>query len=432
MHMSRSTRSLLASIAALSLLALASCVDAGPVGEEQRPIINGQVDQSHLAVVALTVSSWGGDFSFCSGTVIAPRAILTAGHCVEESGIAPSEMSAFFGTSVGDGSTSIPVTAAAVHPSYYVRQDGAPMYDVAVLTLSKDAPVPPMAWQRTPLADISGKTVTLVGYGVTNAQRQSGDGTRRVVDLAVTQMDESFIYYGDGVKGTCQGDSGGPMFLDVNGTLTVVGVTSWGDQSCVQIGGNTRVDVYSDFITPLARVPVDLLVNHPVEGEVVGGPFDVDVSATSLAGIAEVDVFVDDEMAGAAIAPPFVFPVAALKGGAHVIKVRGTGMDQTTNEKIVNITVATVTAGGACSANSECTSGICAEAGSGNGFCTQSCQTNADCPGQAACNTVSTGMLCGPPGSAAGGCNAGGSAAGASLGLLLLGLALCLATRRRR
>jgi uncharacterized protein (TIGR03382 family) len=425
-------RTLVASIAALSLLALASCDEAGtPVGEDQRPIINGQVDETHRSVVALVTTYWGQQFSFCSGTVIAPRAILTAGHCVHESGIAPSEMKAFFGTTVGDGSQTVDVTAATAHPDYYVRQDGAPMYDVAVLTLAADAPVPPVHWQRTPLPDISGKTVTLVGYGVTNAQRQSGDGTRRVVDLSVTQIDDMFIYYGDGTKGTCQGDSGGPMFLDVNGTLTLVGVTSWGDQSCVQLGGNARVDVHSNFITPLARVPVDLVINRPAEGEMVGGPFEVDVTATSFAGVAEVDVFVDDQMVGAAIAPPFVFPVDALGNGPHVIRVRGTGTDQSTNEKTVNVTVAAVATGDACTANNQCNSGICADADSGNGFCTQTCQTNADCPAQAACNTVSTGSLCGPPGSAAGGCNAGGSPASASLGLLLLGLALCLVARRR-
>lgn len=429
--MSRSTRWLLASIATLSLLTVASCDEAGPLGEAQRPIINGQVDDTHRAVVALTVQEYGYNFSFCSGTVIAPRAVLTAGHCVDESGIQPSQMSVFFGTTVGDGSKSVRVTSATVHPNYYVRNDGAPMFDVAVLQLAEDAPVPPVAWQRKPLDDISGRTVTLVGYGVTNASRQSGDGTRRVVDLAVTQMDGTFIYYGDGYKGTCQGDSGGPMFLDVNGTLTIVGVTSWGDQSCVQLGGNTRVDIYSDFIAPLAKLPVDLTINSPPDGATVGGLFDVDVTASSLAGVAEVDVFVDGVIMGAAVAPPFVFALSGLDDGQHVIQVRGTGTDLGTSEKSINVTVAAVATGDACSSNAQCSSGLCADADSGNGFCTQTCQTDADCPAQAACNTLATGKLCGPPGSAAAGCTASRGSAGALVGLLLLGLALALAARRR-
>jgi MYXO-CTERM domain-containing protein len=425
------TRTLLALLTTVSLFGLASCEDAGAPGEARRPIINGQVDETHKAVVALTVSDWGQTFSFCSGTVIGPRAVLTAGHCIDESGISPSQMKVFFGTSVGDGSTSIQVTSATVHPQYYVRNDGAPMNDVAVVTLAQDAPVQPVAWQRTPLPDITGKTVTLVGYGVTNAARQSGDGTRRVVDLQVVNYDETFIYYGDGQRGTCQGDSGGPMFADMNGTLTIVGVTSWGDQSCVQLGGNTRVDTYAAFIAPLAPVRVDLMINSPAEGETVGGVFDIDVTATSLAGIAEVDVFVDDEMIGAAVQPPFVFQASGFKDGPHVVKVRGTGGDQSVTEKTVNIVVAAVAAGDACTQNGQCSSGICADADSGNGFCTQACTTDADCPGNAACNTLATGKLCGPPGSASGGCQTGGNPASAALGILLLGLAIALAGRRR-
>jgi secreted trypsin-like serine protease len=407
---------------------VAACVNGVPTALSRRPIINGQVDEEHSAVVALT--AWGEQF--CTGTVIAPRAILTAGHCVEESGINPRDMKAFFGTTVGGAGSQVSVTAAKVHPQYYIRGDGAPMYDVAVLTLAQDAPVTPMKWQRTPLSDLSGSLVTLVGYGVTNAQRQTGNGTRRVVDESVMQMDEMFIYYGGGASGTCQGDSGGPMFLDVDGTLVLVGITSWGDQSCVQLGGNTRVDVFAGFIAPLAPVTVNLAVTSPTEGDIVGSSFTVTADATSDAGLAEVDVLVDGEIAGAAVEPPYTFSVSGLSDGEHVIMVRATGTDSAVGVASVHVTVATLTVGDACSDGAQCGSGLCADADSGNGFCTQACETNADCPNDAACNVVAGGNLCGPPGSAAGGCQAGGSSAGAGLGLLLLGLALGLAGARRR
>ena len=53
------------------------------------------------------------------------------------------------------------------------------MYDVSVWKLASAAPVAAMPWQQTSLSDPSGKTVQLVGYGVTNANSQSGNGTRR-------------------------------------------------------------------------------------------------------------------------------------------------------------------------------------------------------------------------------------------------------------
>jgi secreted trypsin-like serine protease len=428
------THALVASVATLVLLVAASCVDVGSVEVTRRPIIGGQVDKTDLAAVALTAPQAGQSLPFCSGTLIAPRVVLTAGHCIMESGIQPTRMRAFFGTTMGDGSAQINVTSGTVHPGYYMSQNGAPVNDVAILTLSQDAPVAPAAWQRTPLPDITGQPVTLVGYGVTNAQRQSGNGTRRVVQMPITLMDDLFLYYGDNVSGTCQGDSGGPMFLDVNGTPTIVGITSWGDATCVQVGGNTRVDIFADFIRPLALLPVNVVINSPTEGETVGSSFDVDVTATSLAGIAEVDVFVDGQIAAAAVEPPFVFSMAGVADGPHVLKVRGTGADQNTGEKTVNVTVAGKGTFEACIQDAECSSGICVGGTSGQSFCSQTCQTDADCPGQASCDTAATGRVCGAPGSVAagGGCRASGGPADASSALLLLGLVLGLAASRRR
>ena len=59
---------------------------------------------------------------------------------------------------------------------------------------------------------------------------------------------------GDG--GTCYGDSGGPSFwVEEDGTEILVGVTSWGDASCVSAGFNYRVDIPDtlDFIDDVIK-----------------------------------------------------------------------------------------------------------------------------------------------------------------------------------
>ena len=89
----------------------------------------------------------------------------------------------------------------------------------------------------------------MVGYGVTNAKSQTGNGTRRTVNETIEDQDTTFLYYGGGVSGTCQGDSGGPTFLMMNGVKTLVAVTSYGDSTCVQLGANTRVDTYAAFLS---------------------------------------------------------------------------------------------------------------------------------------------------------------------------------------
>jgi V8-like Glu-specific endopeptidase len=230
----------------LTVFSLAACSPGGSplLRRSQRGIINGSVDTTHTAVVALV--SYGE--TFCTGTLIGPHTVVSAGHCKMDSGLTASEISVFFGTTVGGSGTSIAAKDWQAHPSYYEKSDGTPMYDVSVITLNKDASVTPMAWQSSSLGNIAGQSLVLVGYGVTNAYQQTGSGTRRQITNKVLAQDSNFVYYGSGVDGTCQGDSGGPAFLDVGGTLTVVGVTSFGDVSCIQAGANTRLDAHSSFV----------------------------------------------------------------------------------------------------------------------------------------------------------------------------------------
>jgi secreted trypsin-like serine protease len=233
----------------ISLCALGACDhDEGGrvvVGRLEPRIINGTTDTTHTAVVALVTQGQ----QFCSGTLIAPRVVVSAGHCLKDTGLSASDITIFFGNTVGGSGTSVKVTKLQVHPSYYAKSDGTPMNDVSVLVLAQDAPVSPMAWQSTALSSIVGQSVLMVGYGVTSASKQTGNGTRRKVTQKITGQDSTFLYYGDAVSGTCQGDSGGPTFLDESGVLTLVAVTSYGDTSCVKLGANTRVDPYASFIS---------------------------------------------------------------------------------------------------------------------------------------------------------------------------------------
>ena len=208
-------------------------------------IIAGSVDREHVAVVALTV----GGRPFCSGTLVGPRTVFTAGHCVVESGLGAGQVEVFFGTRVGGPGVALPVAEWGAHPGYEVLPDGVPLHDVAYVTLAAEAPVAPLAWQTAKLGSLVGRRVLMAGYGVTSARQQTGAGTRRALHQVVTDQDAMFLYYGDGVSGTCQGDSGGPTLVEGDGGPTLVAVTSYGDQSCVQSGANTRVDAHAAFLS---------------------------------------------------------------------------------------------------------------------------------------------------------------------------------------
>jgi V8-like Glu-specific endopeptidase len=342
-------------LAALAPLcgALAAC--AGPPAPgftlARRPIIGGSADTTHAAVVAIVVGGpgMGGYQQFCTGTVIAPRAVLSAGHCIAESGYLPSDIRIYFGDIVTTAGQAIQVTAAYVHPDYVLGADGIPLNDVSVLMMAEDAPVTPMQWQRQTLPDLTGQPVLLVGYGVTDAAAQNGNGTRRAVEQTVTSQDAMFVYYHGHNDGTCQGDSGGPMIVTTSGIETVVAVTSYGDQTCVASGANTRVDAYVDFITQYAGTgpgPVAVTITSPPNDATRGPSFTVDATITSGAGVASAALLVDGTVVLTALASPWSFPVADLAPGAHQLTVVGHGVDGGAGQATVQLIVSATGTGG--------------------------------------------------------------------------------------
>ena len=70
------------SIASFSVLVFGCQTPSSEVGSLNRPIINGSNDTiaTHAAVASLTDAS---GFSFCTGTYVGLRTIVSAGHCNE-------------------------------------------------------------------------------------------------------------------------------------------------------------------------------------------------------------------------------------------------------------------------------------------------------------------------------------------------------------
>src|SRR6185295_13878927 len=54
------------------------------LGESSQAIVRGEVEDGRPQVVALLVSRLDGGQAICSGTLFAPRAILTAAHCLDQ------------------------------------------------------------------------------------------------------------------------------------------------------------------------------------------------------------------------------------------------------------------------------------------------------------------------------------------------------------
>jgi secreted trypsin-like serine protease len=229
----------------MSLFLFSACggADLSPLEESDAEIISGRRDARHRAVGQVGTRDGRGVGWFCSGTLIDPRLVLTAAHCLYD-----SRGRRLGGLVFGNEDEVLEVDFSTIDG--YRPGSSGPWNDIALLHLSDAASTAPISIAR--VAPRAAQRVSVVGYGVTRATGPHtgvGGGTRRSATVSLSAVDERELSYVAEPRGACYGDSGGPLLFRSGGRERVVGVTSRGTQvDCQGTEIATRVDAYVDWI----------------------------------------------------------------------------------------------------------------------------------------------------------------------------------------
>ena len=229
-------------------------------------ITNGEPDGESHPNVGMMIADVDGEPAWsCSGTLIAERVFLTAGHCV---GDGATGARVWFDTDVGDvpdypygGMVAIEGTPVP-HPDY--NWSSVDTHDVGVVIL--DEPVSHIEPANLPEPDLLGELrkggalrggywdsefFVLVGYGDALLSWPPPvfkfDLIRQVAESEYVALNPRYLHTSQKAvfdeEGTCFGDSGGPVFLvNPEGSEIIVALTSTGDAQCIATGLNYRVD----------------------------------------------------------------------------------------------------------------------------------------------------------------------------------------------
>lgn len=239
----------------------------------------------HPNVGTLLFVQNGVGYYSCTGTLIAPKVMLTAGHCVEEFGNINDVTYVRFEENALEGIGNygslqkwldkewLAVDTVIPHPLYDDFSGFPYTYDVGLVILKKPvnrkiefATLPPLGFLETLIGQQS-NDFTAVGYGVQSTLKPFAQDDYERYKGTVRLIEVNSMLTGKGYSsakftnnpgtggGTCYGDSGGPTFFqDTNMTVSVTSF-GWGSNHCVGNDYNFRLDTSAaqDFIGPYLK-----------------------------------------------------------------------------------------------------------------------------------------------------------------------------------
>jgi len=258
---------LLSSVLGILSLVAGMAITAQPASA----ITGGQRDEVHTNVGVVRFTTEAGRFR-CSGTLISPTVVLTAGHCTGETAASPAtNVYVSFNTDLPADPLAPGISDAerAARAANYITGTAHPdpawdgklsiskQHDQGVVVLDQPAttkwpgitpaPLLPVGTLDGNQGELKKQTFTLVGYGVDIGAKKSQiviPERRSTTSFLKTTQSQVVVFQISDTDskaggGSCFGDSGGPVFLG----RYVVGDASYVNSlTCNANGAYQRVD----------------------------------------------------------------------------------------------------------------------------------------------------------------------------------------------
>lgn len=224
-------------------------------------IING-------TAASTQIYPWLVNYQRCSGTLIAPRWVLTAAHCFSD--LNAEELPKLILRSdnileLDPEAIQARVIQIIPHPYFYNFDS-----DLALLKLAEPVNEVPVVTLRAGAHLDEDIKIIALGWGDTasDSEGNSINASDTLLQTGLALKNNGFCseHFGPGItdnmlcvsglsdldrSDTCQGDSGGPIVMDSAGGFVQIGVTSFGGKPCGKPGVPavyTRISQFQDWI----------------------------------------------------------------------------------------------------------------------------------------------------------------------------------------